>query len=288
MALPSVGVDGSMNGYTARDVAKLLGLSVGQVRSYARSGFLEPRRGRQGEYRFSFQDLVLLRTAKGLLAGRIPARKVRRSLRKLKERLPRGRPLTAVQIVAQGDRILVRDGTTVWNPESGQTQFDFDVAALARKVAPLARQAARAARAAEDDLTAEDWYQLGCDLEAVAPDHARDAYRRALELDPRHADARLNIGRFLHEAGRLEAAEAHYRLALTASPRHATAAFNLGVCLEDQGRHAEALDAYHKVIATDATFADAYYNAARLLEQAGNTAAALRYLRTYRQLTEPR
>jgi tetratricopeptide (TPR) repeat protein len=277
-----------MKGYTASDVAKLLGLSVGRVRSYARAGFLEPARGPRGEYRFSFQDLVVLRTAKGLLAERIPARKVRHSLRKLREQLPRGRPLTALQIVARGDTIVVRDGKTAWNPDSGQTQFDFDVGELARKVAPLARRSAEEALESEEGLNAEDWYELGCELEAGAPEQARDAYRRALEMDPAHAEARLNIGRLLHEAGQLDAAEAQYRVALSLRPRDATSAFNLGVCLEDLGRRQEALASYQQAIGLDPEFADAYYNVARLLEQAGNRAAALRHLKTYKQLTEDR
>ena len=34
-----------MSGYGAREVAKMLGLSVGQVRAYVRAGFLDPTRG---------------------------------------------------------------------------------------------------------------------------------------------------------------------------------------------------------------------------------------------------
>lgn len=275
-----------MKGYTARDVAKLLGLTVDQVRSFARAGLVDPGRGRRGEYRFSFQDLVLLRTAKGLLAERIPARTVRRSLQMLKERLPAGRPLTAVQIAAQGDRIVVRDGKTVWSPESGQIQFDFDVAKLAKKVAPLARRNAEEAMESEDDLGAEDWFDVGCELEAGAPEQARDAYRRTLELDPAHADARLNIGRLLHESGQLNAAEAHYRMALDLRPDDATAAFNLGVCLEDLERFDAAAEAYQKAIDIEPTFPDPFYNLARLLERKGNQVAALKHLKTYRKLTE--
>src|SRR5437763_681256 len=65
------------SGYSTKDVAALLGLSAGQVRSYVRSGFLAPQQGPRGEYYFSFQDLVLLRTAKGLLAARVPQRRIR-------------------------------------------------------------------------------------------------------------------------------------------------------------------------------------------------------------------
>lgn len=274
-----------MKGYSAKDVAKLLDLSVGQVRSYARAGFLHPQRGLRGEYRFTFQDLVLLRTAKGLMAARIPPRKVRRALRRLKQQLPTGRPLSGVQIAAQGDRIVVRHGGTMWNPESGQAHFDFEVSELAEMVAPRAREAVEEAKTNENDLNADDWYTLGSDLEAAAPDHAREAYRRALELDPMNVDARVNLGRLLHETGQYRAAESHYRMALKDQPDNSLALFNLGVCLEDRGLRRRAMHSYLKAIEADQTCADAYFNLARLYEQAGDSKSALRYLKTYRELT---
>src|SRR5689334_724320 len=106
-------------GYSAREVARLLGLSTAQVRAYVRSGFLSPARGPRGALSFSFQDVVLLRTAKGLMGARIAPARVRRALRKLQQQLPSGRPLTGVAIAAEGNRIVVRDGGSRWNPESG-------------------------------------------------------------------------------------------------------------------------------------------------------------------------
>src|SRR5579871_2000822 len=95
--------------YGAREVAATLGLSLSQVRAFVRAGFLEPARvGRR--LRFSFQDLVLLRTAHELLAARIPARRIRRALARLRDRLPAGRPLTGLHIRAEGNRIVVGDG----------------------------------------------------------------------------------------------------------------------------------------------------------------------------------
>lgn len=275
-----------MTGYTARDVARLLDLSVGQVRSYARAGFLDPGRGPRGEYRFSFQDLVLLRTAKGLTAARIPPQKVRTALRKLKQQLPVGRPLSGVQIHAEGDQIVVRHGSSIWNPESGQGQFNFGVGELAGKLEMHAAKAVEDAKSCEEDLDAEDWYALGSDLEAVAPDHAREAYRRALELEPRHVDARVNLGRLLHEVGQLAAAESNYRLALAERAGNATALFNLGVSLEDLNRLEEAVQAYKDAVHHEPDYADAYFNLARLLEQVGDRRGALRHLKTYRSLTE--
>jgi tetratricopeptide (TPR) repeat protein len=261
----------------------LLGLTVAQVRAFARDGFLSPRR-RGGELRFSFQDLVILRAAKGLVAARIPTRRIHRALKKLRHELPRGRSLAELRIVAEGDRIVVSDGHAAWNPESGQLSIDFAVADLANRAAPIARRTAQAARRAEGDFDADDWYELGYELEAVAPTDARDAYRRALELDAHHADAHVNLGRLLHEHGLVEEAERHYRQALRENPDHATAAFNLGIALEDLHRPADAIEAYRAALAADPRLADAHYNVARLYEKVGKKAAALRHLSIYRRL----
>ena len=274
-----------MTGYTTHDVAKLLNLSPAQVRGFARAGFLAPGRGAHGRLAFSFQDLVLLRAAKGLAAAKIPTARIRRALTQLRDQLPQGRPLSALRIAAEGDHIVVTDGDTVWYPESGQVVLDFTVSEIATRAGPLARKRAQAARV-EETLSAEEWYALAFDLEVTSPEEARDAYRRALELDPHHAGAHINLGRLLHEAGRLEDALGHYRLALQAQPDDPTAAFDLAIALEDTGRLAEAIDAYRQAIRSDPRLADAYFNLARLYELAGKRAAALRYLSKYRRLVE--
>jgi tetratricopeptide (TPR) repeat protein len=275
-----------MKSYTTRDVAKLLGLSEAQVRSQARVGYLAPDRGPRNSYRFSFQDLVLLRTAKALSEARIAPRRIRRALRTLTRQLPAGRSLSGLRISSEGDRIVVRDGSQTWNPESGQLLLDFRVAELANRAAPTARRLARRARRADEPLTADQWYSLGIDLESAAPQDARDAYTRAVALDPRHASARVNLGRWLQEDGHPELAVAEYRAALASQPRHPTAAFNLGTALEELGRRAEAIAAYRKALDADDRFADAHFNLARLYEQTGKRAAALRHLKAYKMLSE--
>lgn len=274
-----------MTGYTTEDVARLLGLSVAQIRAYTRAGFLSPARAARGDLRFTFQDLVLLRAAKGLLAARIPAARIRGSLRRLKQQLPRGRALSELRITAEGHRVVARDGGVAWNPESGQLVLDFDVATLAHRAAPFARRQAAAARRAEDDLDADQWFELGLELEVSAPAEARDAYRRALELDPHHADAHVNLGRLLQETGRAEEAETHYRAVLVDHPDHSTAWFNLAVAQEDLRRIGEAIKSYNEAVAADRRLADAHFNLARLYEQTGKRAAALRHLSKYRLLS---
>ncbi len=272
-------------GYSTKDVAALLGLSTDQVRSYVRAGFLAPRQGPRGEYKFSFQDLVLLRTAKGLLAARVPRRRVRLALQNLREQLPGDRALTGVRISAQGHHVVVRDGGDVWNPESGQAFFDFELSELAREAATLPLRTSPA-EPPDPAPGAADWYERGAEVEEEAPEEAMAAYRRALEIDPRLADAHLNLGRLLHERGEPGAAEAHYRQALAVRPDDATAAFNLGVALQDLGRLEDAAEAYESALAVDRSLADAHYNLSGLYERLNQPEAAFRHLRTYRTLTQ--
>ena len=114
-----------MDGYSVEDVTKMLGLTPGRLRAYLRAGFLSPERGERGKLQFSFRDLLLLRTAEGLVAERIAPRRVLRALRKLRERVPESRPLTELQLRADGDRVVVRDGASRWQPESGQVLLSF-------------------------------------------------------------------------------------------------------------------------------------------------------------------
>lgn len=276
-----------MTGYTTRDVAEILGLTEARVRAFARAGLVEPGRGPGTRHLYTFQDIVLLRAARELLDRDVPARRVRSALRSLRAQLPRGRPLSAVRIAALGDRVVVREGASAWDPETGQMALDlsaeFSVGELAARVEPFAPDAARA-QPADADLTADDWYDLAIDLEAVSIGKARAAYERAIALDPGHAEAHLNLGRMLHESGELAAAESHYRQACAARPDSALAAFNLGVALEDGGRATEAVAAYRRALRLEPEYAEAHFNLSRLHEAAGDASAALRHLAEYRRI----
>ncbi|MDB4967186.1 MAG: Tetratricopeptide 2 repeat protein [Myxococcales bacterium] len=282
-------------GYSAEDVAKLLGVSVRQVQSYVRAGFLAPEADSDGQPRFTFQDVVLLRTAKGLVGARIAPSRVKRALARLKQQLPEGRPLTGVAIAAEGNRIVVRDGGAQWNPESGQVLFDFRVAELAKEAASLRRnddvrelKPRKASGAIERTPAeiAEDWYQVGCTREDEGDaEGAIAAYRQAIATESGQVDAHINLGRLLHERGDGDEARALYERALALRPDDPLAAFNLGVALEDCGRVDDALAAYRRAIEADPRSADAHYNLAGLYERLGDRAAAIRHLRTYKKLT---
>ena|SRR5688572_1857076 len=143
-------------------------------------------------------------------------------------------------------------------------------------------------------VPATAWYDLGVALEATDPEGACRAYRRALAGRPDFADAHNNLGRVLHDAGDLAAAESHYRLALCGDRGVALYWFNLGVVVEDRGRIAEAVAAYEHALALDSSrdhLADTHYNLARLYEQIGRGTndelamhRAVRHFATYRAI----
>jgi tetratricopeptide (TPR) repeat protein len=265
-------------GYSAHQVAELVGFPVREVRAYVRAGFLVPSRGARGRLTFSFQDLVLLRTAKALCDHHIPPRRVRAALARLRERLPTGRPLSSLHITARDGLIVVRDGSRALETESGQVLFDFDTAPLGAAAAPLVP------RDRAPERTAADWFAWACEVEIADPEEARRAYEEAIALEPAHPDALVNLGRLRHEAGDLDGARALYQRALQARPSDPVAAFNLGVALEDLGEPKGAIRCYRRALRHDPRCADAHYNLARLYERSGKPERALAHLGAYRRL----
>jgi excisionase family DNA binding protein len=271
-----------MKGYSTRDIAELLELSSETIREIARAGILDAERTPGQQYRFSFQDVIILRTAKELLKSGVRRSQINKTLYQLKRRLPTSRSLSSLRITGDAGDVVIKEDDQVYNPESGQIHFNFAVADLAGTVAPLARRAIEDAEVSEQ-LTSDDWFDLGVDLEAVSPEDAPAAYLRALELDPYHSDAHVNLGRLLQEAGEYQTAEQHYTNAMNAEPDNVLAAFNLGTLLEDMGRVQDAISAYKKAT----SFADAHYNLSRLYELVGQHGEALKHLKTYRTLIDP-
>jgi tetratricopeptide (TPR) repeat protein len=275
-----------MESFSTREVARLLGLSESQVRSQARAGFLTPERGPRNGYRFSFQDLVLLRTARQLARAQVPLRRIRTALCGLARQLPQGRCLSEMQITADGQAILVHEAGQAWNPESGQIQIDFTAPELKGRAPRLPRPLISSSRPDQKGADAWELFDLALELEDSDREAASKAYMEALALDPCFTEANVNLGRLLQLAGRTEEAVGHYLASIRAGDKDPTATFNLGTALEELGRWRDALAAYLHALEADPRFADAHFNLARLYEQLGKRAEAIRHFRAYKRLVE--
>ncbi len=275
-----------MRDYSTREAAEISRVPPEQIRRWARSGLLTPTKTSGGHWRFSFQDLALMRMAGRLFDARVSRKRVTHTLRELHEQIPR-RPLSSVRLIVVGDRIVVRDHLASWALESRQGVFSFDMESVADDIEAAAPMPSDHVDAGDtDDGGAEDLYLTALDLElAGRPSEAEAAYGAVLDLEPDHVDAQINLGRLRHTAGRLNEAETLYRAALALEPDNAVAAFNLGVALEDQQLTDAAMAMYRQAIDVDESCADAHFNLARLLEAAGDARAALRHLSRFRRLT---
>jgi tetratricopeptide (TPR) repeat protein len=271
--------DADASTYTLKRVQAMLGLSRRIVAGLIAEGFVAPARGRRNEWRFTFQDLMLLRTAHALRSSNIPPRKILRSLARLKATLPQELPLTGLRITAIGADIAVRDRDGRWQADSGQLLMDFDVAPVAGSVAFLAREAPSA-----PSTDAAAWFERGLALESNDPALAEAAYRQALALAPDLAEAYLNLGAMWSEAGRFAALAALSEQAVAHCPDSPLIHFNRGVALDHLERLPEAMASYERSLALDPALADAHYNLGRLREQIGDKRGALRHFSAYRRL----
>ncbi|HEX4151681.1 MAG TPA: tetratricopeptide repeat protein [Steroidobacteraceae bacterium] len=279
-----------MHEFDSKDIKRLFGIPPSQVRALIRAGHISPLK-KAGRLSYSFQDLIVLRTAGSLRAAKIPAQRINRTLREIRESLPGELPLSGLSIVAVGDRIMVREGQALREGDTGQYTLALEVVERggdllvidkredSNRAADGASGAPGAVAAPAQEADAQ--FERALELEDSDPAAARAAYLACLAADEQHLEARLNLGRLLHLDGRLEEAEKIYR---GTSSSEAALSFNLAVLLEDFERHDEAMTEYRRALGLDPAFADAHFNLARLHERAGHPKEALRHLLAYRRL----
>lgn len=302
--------------HTLKSVQQTLGLSRRVVVGLVDAGVVTPQRGARNEYRFTFQDVVLLKTAHRLQSARVPLPKMLQSLRHLRRALPESLPLTGLRIRAVGGRIAVSEAAGTREVESGQLVLDFEVVpapaasptiddepaagalyivddeprAAAPPVVGLERisvpRGVIAIAAASRTPNADELFRRGELLEVEARAAAEEAYRAALALDGTHASAYLNLGAMLCESGRSEEAVELYAVAVASCPDEPLLHFNRAIALEDTGRWAAALGSYRRCLVLAPDMADAHFNAARLYERSGDTQSALRHFSSYRRLQQ--
>ena len=268
-----------MQPYGVRDVETLLRLPRSTIRALIAAGFVSPTRGPRGAWRFSFQDLIVLRTAQALVAAKVPRRRITRSMHELRRRLPETMPLSGLSIGAVGSRVVVREGPSRWRADSGQYVLDFEGDPAEGSLSVIEH-----APTAPTPMAAHEWFERGISLERRDIDGAIDAYERAVVADPTFVDAHINLGRLLHESKRYAAAERAYREGIRLCGRDAVLLYNLAVLLDDLRRTVEAVVAYEQALAVDPTFADCHYNLSLAYEKLRRPKEALRHMARYRVL----
>jgi len=267
-AARSEGVRGIWMGtrYTTEQVAKLFHIPLERLRRLQRSGVL-PTSIADGRRRYySFQDLVAVRTYAGLLASGVDPRRVAAAVAQLREMLPEvTHPLSELRVSSDGDRVVVaRSGEGRFDGESGQRLLDFEVEDLSREVV------AQLEPAREQPRRAEDWFERACRAEDAGEFAAAEtALHKALEVEPGHVGAIINLGNLCYRRGDVDGARRQYEQALALAPDRAEGYYNVGFLLLDRGDARGAVPLFHAALARDPDFPDAYHNLALAYERIG-------------------
>ncbi len=254
-------------GYSREDARRVLGISERQLRSWEKQGFLSRLE------KYTFPDLLAMRTLLGLSKNKIPAARIRGALAALRERIGHGgNPLTELKIYCEGRRIRVQLAGTKMESVSGQLLLDFDHAEIEKlRSFPDAKQGKAASGAQKHKLEAERWFEKGLELEQTGAPFSEivHAYEQAVALDPASAGALVNLGTVFFNARALRDAERHYRKALEVDPKYALAHFNLGNLFDEKGDRNKAAGHYLDALAVHPNYADAHYNIALLYQALG-------------------
>jgi tetratricopeptide (TPR) repeat protein len=260
----------------------MLGVSRRVVSGLIAAGFVTPSRGPRNEFRFTFQDVVLLRTALQLRSAKIPPRKIVHALARLKAELPDELPLSGIRVTAVGNAIAVKTGPSQWDAITGQLLLDFEVAEIKGDVVFLDATPGQKNAA----LQAEDWYDLAGQLMESDVRGAEQAYRKALELAPEPLYAAyVDLGALLcEEEGRCEDALGVFEEALSHFPDDAVLHFNRAVALEGLGRLDDAAQSYERCLEQNPAYADAHHNLALIRDKLGDKQGLVRHLSAYRRL----
>jgi hypothetical protein len=100
--------------------------------------------------------------------------------------------------------------------------------------------------------TAERWNDLGNLLQVAGRlDEARDAYEKALAMDPQLATAHYNLGLLLRQAGEAHQAMKHFHAVTEIAPDNAWAWFQIGAMREADHDRSAAIHAYARAYAID-------------------------------------
>jgi tetratricopeptide (TPR) repeat protein len=268
-----------MHPYGVGDVEKLLGLPRSTIRALIAAEFVSPARGPRNAWLFSFQDLIVLRTAQALANAKVPQRRITKSLRELRRHLPDAMPLSGLSLCAVADRVVIRERGSHWQAESGQYLLEFEGDPSDGSLSVIESKAV-----SEAPSGAEEWFDKAVALEPEDFDAALRAYQQAIALDPAFLNAHINLGRLLHEAGRYAKAEQIYRAAVRVCGSDPVLLYNLGVLLDDMDRKTQAMEVYEAALRGDPGLAECHYNLALLCEKLGKPKEAIRHMSRYRTL----
>jgi tetratricopeptide (TPR) repeat protein len=265
--------EGTVNRYPRADVLRILHVTSRQLAGWEKNGLVAAADA------YSFFELLQLKKLRDLRAKKVRSAVIRQSLEAMQRQVSgMVNPLLEAGTFSTGTRVAFRHHGTAVEPMSGQFVMDF-----APKNNLVVSGKVRHFRTLE---SAGEWFARGITLEEdpATQLEAIAAYQKAIELEPHHAAAHINLGTLFYNRQDYVQAEAYYRKAVEVDPRYALAYFDLGNVLDETGRLPDAVRAYKTAIGLAPTYADAHYNLALAYEKMRQPRKALPHWRAYVRL----
>jgi tetratricopeptide (TPR) repeat protein len=265
--------------YSREETRRLLQIPERQLKSWEKQKLIPHA------LRYGFRELIALRSLLKLREAKMPAAQIRRAVAAISDKLKHvDDPLVQLKLYADAGKIHVEVDGGAMVAESGQLLLNFDQVELKRLLEFRVKDNSNAER--QRRAEAERWFQRGLELEqSAAPlEEIREAYDKALELDPKSAGALVNLGTLYFNARKWKEAEQFYIRAIEVDPDYALAQFDLANLYDERGDRAKAVEHYGVALRLSPGYADAHYNLALLYQGSNQTMKAVHHWTAYLKL----
>ncbi|MYD44836.1 MAG: tetratricopeptide repeat protein, partial [Gammaproteobacteria bacterium] len=240
-----------MTVFDIREIERISGLTERQIHSVARRGLISPlKKQLDRSNQLSFQDILTLRKIGQLISSYCSFSSVLRQLCEIQAQQVPDQALSALNVTTIGPYLVIRVDGIFQHVISGQTFLNFDMDQEGERSnvlqfplhsdTPPTHSFAATLTEGElerilesDELTSDDWFNLGIQFEALSENvRARSAYRNAIGLDENNIDAYINLGRLLQLDDKFRDAKKLYEKVLQLRPENELANYNLGTLFD--------------------------------------------------------
>lgn len=274
--------------YTPAMLCQQLNVSVHDIRRWERLKLIHPVRRIMRLPYFDLAEVQAARKLADLLASGVPVERVSESLSRLQTIMPAlQQPLGQLPMLVLGKEVLYRDEAGWLESRTGQRRLPFLEVDSSNETAEESESVAilpfpSASTPAFPHLTAEEWFQRGCQYaEAGENAHAIEAFRSALVDAPTNAEYHFHLADVLYRLGKRDAAIERYYAAVEHDHDFIEAWTQLGCVLHESAEYPAAKEAFQIALDRHPDFPDAHFHLAGLLERLGDKSAARSHWETY-------
>lgn len=263
--------------YTPAMLTRLLEVPTGLVRRWERLGLLTPVKKLGRLPYFDFREVTRVRKLLELLGDGVPRERLENSLRQLAGLSAFDDAVNQLDLIADGGRLVARDGYGLFQPNSGQRLFDFQAETVeADDDQPLLFPLPPSPR------TEADWHDRGLELlDAGQLAEAIEAFRAAIRINPAAPELHFILAESLYQAGEDSGALERYRVATEWDDEYVEAWTQIGCLHIERNEPSAARSALEHALDLFPDHADAHYHLAGVLEDLGEYELAGEHLQAF-------